>query len=206
MYIHARVRACVRVCVCIWCVCVRVRVRVCVCVCMCVRVCLCGLCGRAYVFLLTISVIVCTLCISYSLSHFLSHSPPPPLIGPRHTSIGCLHIFAQFYTHLLCNTLQHTATHCNTLQHAATHCNTLQHAEAHHLSAGLDARALDVYTRFHFFYSHLHSATYCNTLRNTAHTATYCNILQHAQTYHISAGLDTRALDIYTFLHICKHM
>jgi len=32
---------------------------------------------------------------------------------------------------LLCNTLQHTATHCNTLPHAATHCNTLQHTATH---------------------------------------------------------------------------
>ena len=28
---------------------------------------------------------------------------------------------------LICNTLQHTATHCNTLQHTAAHSNTLQH-------------------------------------------------------------------------------
>ena len=28
--------------------------------------------------------------------------------------------------YLVCNTLQHTATHCNTLQHTATHCNTLR--------------------------------------------------------------------------------
>jgi len=34
--------------------------------------------------------------------------------------------------HILCNALQHTATHCNTLQHAATRCNTLQHAAAHY--------------------------------------------------------------------------
>ena len=32
---------------------------------------------------------------------------------------------------VLCNTLQHTATHCNTLQHTATHCNTLQHTATH---------------------------------------------------------------------------
>jgi len=30
---------------------------------------------------------------------------------------------------LICDTLQHTATHCNTLQHTATHCNTLQQME-----------------------------------------------------------------------------
>jgi len=28
------------------------------------------------------------------------------------------------HTATICNTLQHTATHCNTLQHTATHCNT----------------------------------------------------------------------------------
>jgi len=32
---------------------------------------------------------------------------------------------------IVCNTLQHTATHCNTLQHTATHCNTLQHTATH---------------------------------------------------------------------------
>jgi len=39
---------------------------------------------------------------------------------------------------LVCNTLQHTATHCNTLQHTATHCNTLQHTATHCNTVQLD--------------------------------------------------------------------
>ena len=65
---------------------------------------------------------------------------------------------------LLCNTLQHTATHCNTLQHTATHCSTLQHTETH-------CSTLQ------------HTATHCNTLQ---HTATHCNTLQHTAV-HCSA-------------------
>jgi len=32
---------------------------------------------------------------------------------------------------IMCNTLQHTATHCSTLQHTAIQCNTLQHTAIH---------------------------------------------------------------------------
>jgi len=69
--------------------------------------------------------------------------------------------------HLLCNTLQHTATHCNTLQHTATHCNTLpplSHAQPRYLSSATHCSILQ------------NPVTYCNTPQ---HTATHRNIRQH---------------------------
>ena len=66
----------------------------------------------------------------------------------------------QYSLCILCNTLQHTATHYNTLQHTATHCNTLEHTATH-------CNTLQ------------HTATHCNTLQ---HTATHCNTLQQTAT------------------------
>ena len=77
-----------------------------------------------------------------------------------------------FWITILCNTLQHSATHCNTLQHTATrrkaassvlnqHTATLQHTATH-------------YNALH------HTAAECNTLQ---HTAAECNTLQHTATH-----------------------
>ena len=63
---------------------------------------------------------------------------------------------------VVCNTLQHTATHCNTLQHTATHCNTLQHTAT----------------------GHTREKTYREkTYRRMQHTTTHCNTLQQGETY-----------------------
>ena len=50
----------------------------------------------------------------------------------QHTATHCNTHLPQFTVveHVHCSTLQHTAAHCSTLQHTATHCNTLQHAIA----------------------------------------------------------------------------
>ena len=89
--------------------------------------------------------------------------------------------------HIVCNTLQHTATHCNTLQHAVTHCNTPQHTAAH-------CETLE------------HNATHCNTLQQIAthcntlgHNATQCNTLQRIVTHcNISK--------VYCFLLVSFHI
>ena len=65
------------------------------------------------------------------------------------------------FPQMICNTLQHTATHCNTLQHTATHCNTLQHT------------ALLPSLKWFVLIS-------CNALH---HTAPHCNTLQHTATH-----------------------
>ena len=51
-------------------------------------------------------------------------------------------------SNLVCNTLQHTATHCIRLQHTATHCNTL-------IKSNLHCNTLK------------HTTTHCNTLQHT---------------------------------------
>ena len=93
---------------------------------------------------------------------------------------------AIFQDEVLCNTLQHTATHCNTLQHTATHCNTLQYSAAHcstlqHTAAHcstLTTRSL--LSKMRFSAAHCstlqHTAAHCNTLQQTA---AHCSTLQH---------------------------
>jgi len=72
---------------------------------------------------------------------------------------------------LLCQTLQHTATHCNTLQHTATYCNTLQHTAIH-------CNTLP-HTETHYHALH-HTTTHCHTLK---HTQTHSNTLQRTNTH-----------------------
>ena len=67
------------------------------------------------------------------------------LMGLCHHVVCCSLELTATHCNTRCNTLQHTATHCTTLQHTATHCNTPQH-----------------------------TATQGNTLQ---HTATHCNTL-----------------------------
>jgi len=71
---------------------------------------------------------------------------------------------------LVCNTLQHTATHCNTLQHTATHCNTSSclnttpHLWGDHSMR--DIRLLTC-TAAAMQYTSYWSAIHCNTLQHT---------------------------------------
>ena len=98
-----------------------------------------------------------------------------------------------FWITILCNTLQHTATHCthcNALQRAGRrhqvcltntlqHCNTLQHTTTHFITLQQSATHCNTLQQ---------SATHCNTLQHTAthynalhHTAAQCNTLQRAR-------------------------
>jgi len=85
-----------------------------------------------------------------SISMHVHEHVPPEHSPPEHSlCVAACHVYVYMNTHpirqcsatqthwqiyivLVCNTLQHTASHCNTLQHtkSATHCNTLQHTES----------------------------------------------------------------------------
>jgi len=106
---------------------------------------------------------------------------------------------------LLCNNVQHIATHCNTLQHTVTLCNTLQHAATRYNTLQHTAtrcntpicneerytlqhefvRQTDIFNsqlsiEFTIYNRAIYIAAHCNTLK---HTATHCNTLQHTATH-----------------------
>jgi hypothetical protein len=109
---------------------------------------------------------------------------------------------------LMCNTLQHTATHCNTLEHTATHC--LPRAATHGHTAtkckqcicNVSSQVRLQQTRLQYLVAAAkilflsrgfvgdgfflgcntppYTVTHCNTLQNTA---THCNTLPHTATH-----------------------
>jgi len=113
----------------------------------------------------------------------------------QHTATHSCNTLQHTATHcnVHCNTLvQHTATHCDTPQHTATHRNTLQHTRATHCNTvkeGVEFVSNELQGKAS---DSTVSATHCNTLQHTR--ATHCNTRKVWSSYPRALSFRKRAL------------